>query len=55
MRSYHVFVISIGLLGLALGGMDVLHGGWDAVASGVMFVSAVMATLAFTVLVAKAD
>jgi hypothetical protein len=55
MRSYHVFVVSIALLGLALGGMDVLHGGWDAVASGVMFVSALMATLAFAVLAGKAD
>jgi hypothetical protein len=55
MRAYHVYVISIVLLGLALGGMDVLHGGWDAVASGVMLVSTVMATLAFTVLRAKAD
>ena len=55
MRSYHVFVVSIALLGLALGAMDVLHGGWDAAAGGLMLVSAVVATLAFALLVGKAD
>jgi hypothetical protein len=55
MRSYHVFVVSLALLGLTLAGMDMLHGGWDAAASGLMFVSAVVATLAFAVLMGKAD
>jgi|Tabmets5t2r1_1033131.scaffolds.fasta_scaffold41818_2 hypothetical protein len=55
MRSYHVFVASLALLGLALGAMDFLHGGWDAAASGLMLVSAVVATLAFAVLMRKAD
>jgi hypothetical protein len=55
MRSDQVFVVAVALLGLALGGMDVLHGGWDAVAAGVMFVSAVTATLAFAVLMGRAD
>jgi len=55
MRSYHVFVVSVALLGFALGAMDVLHGGWDAAAGGLMVVSGVVATLAFAVLVGKAD
>ena len=55
MRAYHVFVVSLALLGLALVAMDMLHGGWDAAASGLMFVSAVVATLAFALLMGKAD
>jgi hypothetical protein len=55
MLSFHVFVGSAALVALSLGAMDVLHGGWDAAASFLMFVSAVVATLAFAVLVGKAD
>jgi hypothetical protein len=55
MRSFHVFVGSVALLALSLGAMDMLHGGWDAAASFLMLVSAVVATFAFAVLVGKAD
>ena len=55
MRSYHAFVVSVALLVLAVGGMDVLHGAWEAVASGLMLVSAVVATFAFAVVMAHAE
>ena len=55
MRAYHLFVVSVALLVLAIGAMEMLHGGWDAAASGLMFVSAVVATLAFAVLRGEAD
>jgi hypothetical protein len=55
MRSFYILVGSVALLTLSLGAMDVLHGGWDAAASFLMFVSVVVATLAFAVLVGKAD
>jgi hypothetical protein len=55
MRVYHAFVVSVALLVLSLGGMDLLHGGWEAVAGGLMLVSTVAATLAFVVLAAQAE
>jgi hypothetical protein len=54
MRAYHAFVASVALLVLSFGGMDLLHGGWDAAAGGLMLVSAMVATLAFAILVGQA-
>jgi hypothetical protein len=55
MRAYHAFVVSVALLVLSVVGMDLLHGGWEAAASGLMLVSAVVAPLAFAVLVGQAE
>ena len=55
MRAYHVLVLSFVLGILSLGALDVLHGGWEAVASGVMLLSALAAPLAFAVLMGHAD
>lgn len=55
MRSYLAFLVSIALFVLALGAMDVLHGGWDAVAGGLGLLSATSSTLAFAVLMVQAE
>ena len=47
MRSLHAFVAAGALLILALGSMDLLHGGWDAVAGGLALLSAVACSLAY--------
>ena len=47
MRAFHAFVVSAALFILAIGAMPVLHGGWDAVAGGVMLLSAITSMLAF--------
>jgi hypothetical protein len=55
MRSYHACLVSAALLGVALGAMDFLHGGWDAVAGGLALLSAMACPLAFAVLAGKAE
>ena len=47
MRAFHVFVVSAALFTLAIAALPVLHGGWDAVAGGVMLLSAITSMLAF--------
>ena len=55
MRAYHALVASAAILILALGAMDVLNGGWDAVAGGLGLLSAMASPLAFAVLAARAE
>ena len=55
MRAYHAFVVSVALLVLSLGGMDLLHGGWEAAAGGLMLVSAVVAPLFLAILLGQAE
>jgi hypothetical protein len=45
--SYRAFLLSVALFVLAIAALPVLHGGWDAVAGGLMLMSAVTAPLAF--------
>ena len=47
MRAFHAFVGSAALFILAIAALPVLHGGWDAVAGGVMLLSAITSMLAF--------
>lgn len=55
MRSRHAFVATAALLILALGAMDFLHGGWDAVAGGLALLSAMACPLAFAILASRAE
>jgi hypothetical protein len=55
MRAYHAFVASAALLFLALGAMDFVHGGWDAVAGGLALLSAMACPLAFAILAGRAE
>jgi hypothetical protein len=55
MLSLLPFVVSAALLVLAVGAMDMLHGGWQAVAGGLMFMGTIGSTLAFVILAAPAD
>jgi hypothetical protein len=47
MRLYFALIGSAVLVLLALGGMDVLHGGWDAIAGGLALLGAMASLLAF--------
>jgi hypothetical protein len=54
MRMYLSLIGSAALVLLALGAMDVVHSGWDAVAGGAALVGAITALLAFAVFLSEA-
>jgi hypothetical protein len=54
MRSLHALVAAAAVLLLALGSLDFLQGGWDAVAGGLALLSAMAFALAYAILVSQA-
>jgi hypothetical protein len=54
MRALHAFVASAAVLILALGSMNVLNGGWDAVAGGLALLSAMACGLVYAILASQA-